>query len=125
MTRQKKTLMRKQLLMGAAAVLLFALSMIAGAAETAVVIIRHDVADYAAWKKGFDAGKVHRDKAGLTERYVLRDVDKPNFVTVVLESASVEGAKKFFSDPALIDRMKKANLVADIKIGTTGGAAQK
>jgi hypothetical protein len=47
-------------------------------------------------KKGFDAAKVHRDNARLTERYVLRDVDKPNFVTVVLESASAEGATKFF-----------------------------
>jgi hypothetical protein len=61
----------------------------------------------------------------MTERYVLRDVDKPNFVTVVLESATEEGAKEFFSDPALIDRMKKGNLIADIKIGSTEGPAQK
>lgn len=117
--------MLKQLLMAAAAAVLFALSAIAGAADTVVVMIRHEVPDYASRKKGFDAGKVHREKAGLTQRYVLRDVDKPNFVTVVLESASVDGAKKFFSDPALIERMKKSNLIADIKIGSTDASAQK
>ena len=117
--------MLKRFLIPAAAAVLFALSAIAGAADTVVVIISHEVPDYAAWKKGYDAAKVHRDKAGLTERYVLRDADRANFVTIVLESASVDSAKKFFSDPALIDRMKKGNLVADIKIGSTAGATEK
>jgi hypothetical protein len=69
------------------------------AADTAVIIVSHEVANFDEWKKRFDAGKDTRKKAGLTERYVMRDANKPNFVIVVLEADSVENAKKFVSDP--------------------------
>jgi hypothetical protein len=78
------------------------------------------------WKKGFDAGKGNRDKAGVTARYVLRDVDKPNFVTVVLESGSLENAKKFVSE--IKERIRNSAVIVgapDIKIGTTGAVDAK
>jgi hypothetical protein len=80
----------------------------------------------AAWKKRFDAGKENREKAGLKERYVMRDVNKPSAVIVVLESGSVENAKKFVSDAAFKERIKKASAsgTAEIKIGTTNTAGQ-
>jgi len=80
----------------------------------------------AAWKKRFDAGKENREKAGLKERYVMRDVNKPSAVIVVLESGSVENAKKFVSDAAFNERIKKASAsgTAEIKIGTTNTAGQ-
>lgn len=88
------------------------------AADDAIVFVSHEVADFAAWKKRFDAGKESRAKAGLTERYVMRDASKPNTVIVVLE-ASVENAKKFVADPGFQDRVKKASATgtADIRIG--------
>ena len=120
--------MLKPSVMAAAAAVLIGLSTIASAADTAILIISHEVSDFTAWKKGFDAAKSNRDKAGLKERYVLRDVDKPNFVTVVLESESVENAKKFASDPALKERMKKSTTIVgtpDIKVGTTAAVGAK
>lgn len=114
--------MLKQLVITAMSIFLIGFAAAASAADTAVIIISHEVADYGAWRKAFDAGKGNREKVGLTERYVMRDANKPNFVIVVFESASVENAKKFVSDPAFLARIKKASVsgTAEIKIGTTG-----
>jgi len=83
------------------------------------VIISHPVADFGAWKKRFDAGKETRDKAGLTQRYVMRDAARPEVVIVVFE-ASLENAKKFVSDAGFQDRVKKASRSgkAEITIAT-------
>jgi len=91
------------------------------AADAVLVIVSHEVADFAQWKKNFDAGRANREKAGLKERYVMRDAAKPSAVIVVLETSSVEAAKKFAADPAFNERVKKASSTgnADIKIGTT------
>jgi hypothetical protein len=118
--------MLKQLAIAAISICLTAFTAMATAADSAVIIISHEVADFGAWKKAFDAGKGNREKAGLTERYVMRDANKPNFVIVVFESPSVDHAKKFVSDPAFRARIKKASVsgTADIKVGTTGPAGK-
>ena len=92
-----------------------------------MVIASHPVADFNEWKKRFDAGKANREKVGMTDRFVMRDADKPNVVIVVLEAASPEAAKKFVSDPAFKERIKAASSTgtADIKVGVTGGAGAR
>lgn|SRR5688572_13403467 len=117
--------MLKQFVIAAMGTVLIGFWAAASAADTAVVIVSHEVADFSDWKKRFDAGKGNREKAGLKERYVMRDVDKPNFVIVVLEG-SLENAKKFVSDPAFKERIKKASVsgTAEIKIGTTNTAGK-
>jgi len=107
--------------MCAIAIWLNALGSVAHAADTVLIIVSHEVADFGDWKKRFDAGKENREKAGLKERYVLRDASKPSAVIAVLEARSVEDAKKFAADPAFNDRVRKASSTgsADIKIGTT------
>jgi hypothetical protein len=98
----------------------------ANAADTVLVIVSHEVADFGEWKKRFDAGKANREKAGLKERYVMRDASKPSAVIVVMETANVDTAKKFAADPAFNERVKKASSTgtADIKIGTTNPAGK-
>jgi len=107
--------MLKAVLATLVATVLMALGPAAVAADLAIVIISHPVADFAAWKKRFDAGKEMRDKAGLTQRYVMRDADKPNVVIVVFE-ASLENAKKFVSDPGFRERVKKASTSGSAEI---------
>ena len=99
---------------------------ITNAADPVVIIISHEVADFAAWKKRFDDGKANRDKAGLRERYVMRDADKPNTVIVVFETSSIDNAKKFVSDPGFKERIKKASTTgtAEIRIGTSSPTAK-
>ena len=107
------------------ATVLVGLSSLVSAAETTVIIVSHEVKDFDSWKKIFDAGKQTREKAGLKPRYILRDVDKPNLVTVVLESANADNARKFAA--GLKERTKKLDLIgeADIKVGTTTSAAPR
>lgn len=111
--------MLKQLFRAAIATTLLVLCAPATAADTVIVITSHEVSDFTAWKKGFDAGKGNRDKAGFTERYVVRDSAKPNYVTIVLAGENLENAKKFVSE--VRDRIKKNKIIVgepDIKIGT-------
>lgn len=117
--------MLKQFVITVIGTVLIGFGAVASAADTAVVIVSHEVADFSEWKKRFDAGKANREKAGLKERYVMRDVDKPNFVIVVLEG-SLENAKKFVSDPGFKERVKKASAsgTAEIKVGTTNTAGK-
>jgi hypothetical protein len=55
-----------------------------------------------AWKKSFDAGKSNREKAGLNERYVMRDVEKPNFVIVVRSSTGLAPPIRLVSSADLV-----------------------
>ena len=113
--------MLRQLALAAIGTIVIGYGSLANAADTVLVIASHEVTDFADWKKRFEAGKSNREKAGLKDRYVMRDANKPNAVIVVLEASSVEQAKKFVADPAFQERVKKASSTgtADIKIGTT------
>lgn len=113
--------MLKRFVITAMGTIVMAFVAVANAADTVLIIVSHEVADFGDWKKRFDAGQSNREKAGLKERYVMRDANKPNAVIVVLEASSVENAKKFAADPAFNERIKKASSTgsADIKIGTT------
>jgi hypothetical protein len=118
--------MLKQFLITAITTIVVGFGAVANAADTVLIFVSHEVVDYGEWKKRFDAGKSNREKAGLKERYVMRDANKPNAVIVVLEASSVENAKKFAADPAFNERLKKASTTgsADIKIGTTNPAGK-
>jgi hypothetical protein len=111
----------RQFVIAALGIVVIGFGAAANAADTVLVIASHEVADFGEWKKRFDAGRSNREKAGLKDRYVMRDANKPSAVIVVLEAGSLEHAKKFVADPAFVERVKKASSTgsADIKIGTT------
>jgi hypothetical protein len=90
---------------------LFALSALVQAGNS-VLIVTHEVKDYAAWKVGYDNDKPNRDKAGLVQRFLVRDADKPNVVTVVFEAPNANAARSFSSSPALKEAMTKAGVIS-------------
>lgn len=92
----------------------------AAMAGDAVVIVTHQVKDFTAWKKIYDADKPNRDKQGIEERFLVRDAKDPNLVTAVFEAPSVANAQAFVGNPALKQAMQAAGVVGapDIKIGT-------
>lgn len=53
---------------------------------TDFMLIRHKVRDFETWKAGYDAHQPKRDKAGLTEKYLLRNSDDPNEVVILHEA---------------------------------------
>ena len=67
-----------------ASLLLLGLTMTVRSAQAADVrmYVRHEVNDYATWRKNYDAFKAERNKMGVIGAAVYRSVDNPNDVTV-------------------------------------------
>jgi quinol monooxygenase YgiN len=74
------------------------------------MFVRHEVADYAAWRKAFEAFAPTQKKMGVIYKAVYRSTDDPNDVTVVHDFHSVEEAKAFAASPELKAAMGKAGV---------------
>jgi hypothetical protein len=57
------------------------------------LFVRHTVADYAAWRKLYDAFDPQRRPMGVTAHAVYRSVDNPKDVTVWHDFATREQAE--------------------------------
>jgi len=75
--------------------------------------VRHRVEDYAKWKEGFDTHAAARQAAGATdETYVMRNVDDPNEITVIMSWSDLEKARTFTQSASLKEAMQKAGVTA-------------
>jgi hypothetical protein len=72
--------------------------------------VRHDVADYAAWRKVYDAFDAERRGMGVTAHAVYQSIDNPNDVTVLHDFETGEAAKAFASSPNLKNAMQNAGV---------------
>jgi quinol monooxygenase YgiN len=79
-------------------------------AEGVRLYVRHEVTDYATWRKAYDSFGVTRKKLGVTSQAVYRSTDDANDITVTHEFASVEKAKAFAASPELKAAMEKAGV---------------
>lgn len=75
------------------------------------VIVRHEVADYAAWKRGFDGDASARARAGVIGHAVNRSAERPNVVVVYLQAESLDTLRAFTARPDLKDVMKAAGVI--------------
>ncbi len=85
---------------------------LAGASSAAMagdvrMFVRHEVADYAVWKNGFDSYAPEQKKGGVFFKAVYQAADNPNDVTVIHDFHSLEQAKAFAASPDLKARMEK------------------
>ena len=76
-----------------------------------VVIVRHEVKEYASWRKGYDADESNRKSAGFKVWGVYTDVNNPNMVSVIGEFASAAAADAFIKSPKLKETMEHAGVV--------------
>jgi len=74
------------------------------------LFVRHTVADYAAWRRGYDAFDSKRKPMGAIGGEVFQAVDNPNDVTVWHDFATAEQARSFVSSQALKDAMRGAGV---------------
>ncbi len=79
--------------------------------QTARVMIKSKVKDWAAWKKAFDGHKQARMDAGLTDRVVGHSVGDDHSVFVVCAIADMAKAKAFMQSKDLKDKMNEAGVV--------------
>jgi quinol monooxygenase YgiN len=87
------------------------------------MFVRHEVADYGAWKKAFDAFAPIQKKGGVIHLAVYQSADNPNDVTVIHDFHSLEKAKAFAAMPELKAAMEKSGVKGAPQIWyTTKGA---
>ena len=74
------------------------------------LFVRHNVADYAAWRKVYDEFDPRRRELGVTSHGVYQADGNPNDVTVYHEFDSMDKAKSFVSSSDLKDAMSRAGV---------------
>ncbi len=74
------------------------------------MFIRHEVADYGAWRKAYDSFAATQTKLGVTYQAVYQSTDNPNDVTVIHDFHSLEKAKAFAASNELKAAMEKAGV---------------
>jgi quinol monooxygenase YgiN len=76
------------------------------------VLIIHEVNDYAAWKKVFDAAAGIRKQAGEQSYQVLNYQHDKNKIVHFSRWESLSRARQFFESPALVEIRKQAGVQA-------------
>jgi len=79
-------------------------------AEDVRMFIRHEVTDYASWRKVYDAFDTERRDLGVTAHAVYRLVEQPHDVTVWHEFKTIEAARAFAVSPNLKRAMQNAGV---------------
>lgn len=77
------------------------------------MFVRHTVADFARWKKGYDSFDTERKDMGVRGAAVFQAADKPNDVTVWHDFETLDAAREFVSSPRLKEVMKDAGVASE------------
>lgn len=79
----------------------------------ATMFVRHEVKDFDAWKKAYDAFDNDRKSMGVTSHGVYQLEGNPNDVTVFHKFENMGAAKKFADSDRLKEVMKGAGVVGN------------
>jgi quinol monooxygenase YgiN len=74
------------------------------------------IGDYAKWRAGFDKAAPFREKAGMKNVQVYRDVDNPTAALVWSEVDDIAKARAILDSPELRNAMQEAGVVGAPKI---------
>jgi hypothetical protein len=80
------------------------------------LFVRHTVADYAAWRQGYDDFDEQRKPMGVKDDAVFRSVDNPNDVTVWHDFDSADEARSFTASDELRDAMERAGVQGEPQV---------
>lgn len=76
----------------------------------ALLVVRHTVRDYGAWRKVYDGAKPLQTAGGVLEESVYQDPANPNDVLALHRFASVAKAQAFVGSPELREAMQRAGV---------------
>ena len=86
--------------------------------------IRHEVANYAVWRKAYNDFDATRRKLGVTGQAVYQSIDNVNDVTVTHDFKTVDKAKAFASSSDLKTTMENAGVKGTPQIWFTTRTAK-
>jgi quinol monooxygenase YgiN len=88
------------------------------------IYVRQSVEDYARWREGYDNHAPARQAGGATdEAYVMRNVDDPNDITVILGWSDLQKARAFTQSASLKEAMQKAGVTGPPEVRFLEAAA--
>jgi hypothetical protein len=76
-----------------------------------LLVIRHKVKDFAAWKQAYDAHAGARTAGGLGTGRVTRSVDDPSELVLIFDVADITKAKAFCTSDDLRAAMQGAGVI--------------
>jgi hypothetical protein len=85
-------------------------------AQEAWMVVSHQVEDFDRWKEVFDAAFLTRRAVGERGAYILHNGPDRTRVTVWFTWDTLENAKAFASDPALVNGMAAAGVISTPRI---------
>jgi hypothetical protein len=88
------------------------------------MFIRHEVADYSAWRKVYNAFASTQRKLGVITQAVYQSIENPNDVTVTHDFKTTEKAKAFISAPELKSAMDKGGVKGTPQVWITTQASK-
>lgn len=77
------------------------------------VLVQHEVADYDAWKKVFDADEARRTEAGLELRGISINADNPKQVGLMFATEDPEKIKGMIASDELKAKMKEGGVTSE------------
>ena len=77
----------------------------------ALVIIRHKVRDFAAWKKVFDSHASAQSASALSNPRLFRSADDRSEVVILFDAADTDKAKQFAASSDLRSAMASAGVI--------------
>ncbi len=77
------------------------------------MFVRHNVNDYAAWRKVYDDFDEERQGMGVADHAVFQTVGEPNDVTLWHDFASVEAAEAFTASERIGEVMEAAGVAGE------------
>jgi hypothetical protein len=75
------------------------------------LFVRHQAADYSAWRQAYDAFQPKARTLGVQADTVYQAADNPNEITVTHDFATPEAAQAFAGSPELRSAMRDAGVV--------------
>ncbi len=79
--------------------------------------VRHQVADYARWREGYDMHVAARQAGGASgDALVLREASDPNEITVILGWSDLDQARAFTRSASFKDAAQMAGVLRLIEI---------
>jgi hypothetical protein len=75
------------------------------------LLVRHKVAEFDRWKSAYDAHLPSREKAGLKEERLLRNIDEPGEVLILFEVEDLQKAREFIDSADQKTTMENAGVV--------------
>ena len=74
------------------------------------LFVKHDVADFATWKRAYDDFAGERTSMGVTRAAVYQTAGSPNEVTAAHDFATIEAAQAFAGSEELKSAMQSAGV---------------